>query len=156
LSFETSDSVFSTSDINKMYNSFLNSFLRIFYSSFPLKELTINSNSNTWITPGIKISCRHKRDLYLLYRTSNDEALKNHCRLSCKILKDVIREAKRQHHNRQVSNSCNKTRAAWDIVRSVTSDKTIQEFELNGKVIRNRQNIADFLNNFFLSALLII
>jgi hypothetical protein len=114
-----------------MYNSFLNSFLRIFYSSFPLKELTINSNSNTWITPGIKMSCKHKRDLYLLYRISNDEALKNHFRLYCKILQDAIREAKRQHYNGQVSNSSNNARTTWDIVRLVTgkltNDKTIQE-----------------------------
>jgi hypothetical protein len=40
LSFESWDSVFCTNDINKMYNYFLNSFLKIFYSSFPLKELT--------------------------------------------------------------------------------------------------------------------
>jgi hypothetical protein len=32
----------------------------------------------------------------------------------------------------------------------LTNDKTIQELERNGKVIRNRQNIADFLNNCFL------
>jgi hypothetical protein len=64
--------------------------------------------------------------------------------LYCKILKDVIREAKRQHYNRQVSNSSNKTRIAWDIVRSVTGKfnvNTIQELETNGKIIRNRQNI---------------
>jgi hypothetical protein len=117
--------------------------------------LTINSNSNTWIIPGIKISCKHKIDLYLLYRILNDVALKNHFRLYCKILKDVIREAKRQHYNRQVSNSSNKTKTTWDSVRSVTgkltSENTVQELEVNGKVIRNRQNIADFLNNFFLS-----
>jgi hypothetical protein len=41
------------------------------------------------------------------------------------------------------------------IIRSVTgnltNDKTIQELEVNGKVIRNKQNPADFLNKFFLS-----
>jgi hypothetical protein len=36
LSFETWGSVFGSNDINMMYNSFLNSFLRIFYSSFPV------------------------------------------------------------------------------------------------------------------------
>jgi hypothetical protein len=82
------DSVFGTNDINKMCNSFLNSFLRIFYSSFPLKELTIKSNCNLWITPGIKISCKHKRDLYLLYRNTNDEALK-------KTLQTVLYDIKR-------------------------------------------------------------
>jgi hypothetical protein len=54
----------------------------------------------------------------------------------------------RQHYNRQVLNSSNKTRTTWDTVRSVTrkltNDKTIQELEVNGKIIRNRQNIADF------------
>jgi hypothetical protein len=74
--------------------------------------------------------------------------------LYCKLLKDVIREAKRQHCNKHVSNSSNKTRITWDIVRSVTGKltnvNTVQELEVNGKVIRNRQNIADFLN-FFLS-----
>jgi predicted component of viral defense system (DUF524 family) len=54
LSFETWDSVFSDNDINTMYNYFLHSLLRIFYSSFPLKELIIKVNNNSWITPGIK------------------------------------------------------------------------------------------------------
>jgi hypothetical protein len=80
-----------------MYNSFLNSFLRIFYSSLPLKESIIKSSNDPWITPGKRISCKYKKDLYLLYRNSNDEALKIHYRRYCKILKDVIREAKKQY-----------------------------------------------------------
>jgi hypothetical protein len=79
--------------------------------------LTINPNSNTRITPGIKMSCKRKRDLYLLYRISNNEALKNYFRLYYKILKDVIREAKRQHYNRHASNSSNETRTTRDIVK---------------------------------------
>jgi hypothetical protein len=94
LSFETWDSVFGTNNINIMYNSFLNSFRRIFYSSFPPKEMVIKPNNNSRITPGI--SCKHKRDLYLLYRNSNDEAFKNYYRQYCKILKSVISEAKKR------------------------------------------------------------
>jgi hypothetical protein len=45
---------------------------------------------------------------------------KRHNRLYCKILKDVIREAKRQHCNRQVLNSSNKIRTIWHITKSVT------------------------------------
>jgi hypothetical protein len=96
LSFETWDSVFVAKDVKTMYNSFLNTLLRIFYSSFPLKDLTIKCNNNSWITPGISISCKHERDLYLLYRKSNYEALKNYYRPYCNILKDVIREAKKE------------------------------------------------------------
>jgi hypothetical protein len=69
--------------------------IRIFYSSFPLKELIIKSNNNPWITTGTRINCKHKRDLYLLYRNSNDETLKIYYRRYCKVLKDVMREAKK-------------------------------------------------------------
>jgi hypothetical protein len=101
---------------------------------------------------GIKISCKGKRDLYLLYRNTNDEALKNHYRLYCKILKEVLREAKRQYYNRQILNSNNKIRTVWGITKSVigklTNVETIQEIKANEEVIGNRQNIADLLNNF--------
>jgi hypothetical protein len=68
---------------------------------------------------------------------------------------DVIREAKRQHYNRQVLNSSNKIRTVWDITKSITEKlakvDSIQELKVNGEVISNSQNIADFLNKFFLS-----
>jgi len=39
LSLETWDNVFDDNDVNSTYNSFLNTYLRVFYSSFPLKKL---------------------------------------------------------------------------------------------------------------------
>jgi hypothetical protein len=39
LSFETWDTVFSIDNVNEMFNSFLDSYLNIFYSSFPLKRV---------------------------------------------------------------------------------------------------------------------
>jgi hypothetical protein len=75
--------------------------------------------------------------------------------LYCKILKEVIRDTKRQYYNRQILNSNNKIRTVWVITKSVTgkltNEETIQEIKVNGEVISNRQNIADFLNNFFSS-----
>jgi hypothetical protein len=41
LSNEPWDQVFDSSDVNKIFNSFLNTYLRIFYASFPLKKLTM-------------------------------------------------------------------------------------------------------------------
>jgi len=38
LSYESWDQVFDGSDVNKIFNSFLNSYLRIFYATFPLKK----------------------------------------------------------------------------------------------------------------------
>jgi hypothetical protein len=63
LSFESWDSIFDTVDVNMMFNSFLSTFLRIFYSSFPLKNLKTKTHNSGWITLGIRISCKHKREL---------------------------------------------------------------------------------------------
>jgi hypothetical protein len=73
--------------------------------------------------------------------------LKNYYRQYCKILKNVIGEAK------QILNSSNKIRTVWDITKFLTGKltkvDTIQELKVNGEVISNRQDIADSLNSFF-------
>jgi hypothetical protein len=48
-----------------MFNSFLNTYLKIFYSSFPIIRVTnrYENQCKKWITQGIKISCKHKREL---------------------------------------------------------------------------------------------
>jgi hypothetical protein len=47
------------------------------------------------MTTGIKTSCKHKRELYLTSRDSNNPRLKGHCKLFCKVLSNAILEAKR-------------------------------------------------------------
>jgi len=40
LSFESWDGVFNSTEVNIMFNSILNTYLRLFYSSFPLLRIT--------------------------------------------------------------------------------------------------------------------
>jgi hypothetical protein len=64
LSYKSWDSIFSNNsnmDVDSLFNMFLNNYLRIFYTSFPLKKVTEKVNKNHWITPGIRISCNHKK-----------------------------------------------------------------------------------------------
>jgi len=77
--------------------------LRIFYSSFPLKKVISRNNKDNknWITIGIKTSCRHKRELYLPCRNSNNLELKRHYQIYCKILANVIEEAKRKYYDKK-------------------------------------------------------
>jgi hypothetical protein len=66
LSYETWDNIFTNSDnmnVNLLFSMFLNNYLRIFYTSFPLKKVTGKINKNHWIIPGIRISCNHKKYL---------------------------------------------------------------------------------------------
>ena len=101
LNCESCDTIFSTDDVNNMFNSFLDSYLKIFYSSFPLKRIHVNKKNNNWITLGIWTSFKHKRELIIASRNSNNLDLKNCYKKCCKILSAVIQEAKKTKLCRQ-------------------------------------------------------
>jgi len=83
LSYENWDDVFLEKDVNVLFNNFLNTYLRIFYASFPNIKTKNAFNPKPWLTTGIKISCAKKRELYLTYRKSNNpihmEYYKSYC-----------------------------------------------------------------------------
>jgi hypothetical protein len=86
LSFESWDSVFGNTDninADSLFNTFLNNYLRLVNTSFPLQKIIESGNSNEWITRGIKTSCNHKRQLYLLCRDSGDIKLIKHYKHYC-------------------------------------------------------------------------
>jgi len=89
LSYESWDQVFDGNDVNKIFNSFLNTYLRIFYATFPLKKIN-NETKAPWITIGIKTSCIQKRKLYLACRNSTNPHIKRHYKCYCNILSKVI------------------------------------------------------------------
>jgi hypothetical protein len=64
LSNESWDTVFDSSDIDSTFNCFLNAYLKIFYSSLPLKRVKNETKGKTCITVGIKTSCKRKRHIW--------------------------------------------------------------------------------------------
>jgi hypothetical protein len=70
LSYETWDCVFGLNnnpDVDTLFNSFLNNYLRIFNNHFPQRRFIKRHNHTSWITPGIKISCKYKKIPLLMY-----------------------------------------------------------------------------------------
>ena len=106
LSYESWDIVFDyngNTDVEILFNSFLNNYLRIFHTNFPPHKIIERSNNNSWITPGIRISCRRKRCLYLRTRDSDYIILKNYYKQYCKTLTSVIKAAKRYVYSNRIS-----------------------------------------------------
>jgi hypothetical protein len=85
LSYESWDNIFIDDDT--IFNNSLNTYLRIFYSSFPLRKVQSKSSNKEWITTGIMTSYLHKRELYLISRNSNNSKLKNALQI---LLQDFI------------------------------------------------------------------
>ena len=109
---------------------------------------------SNWITKGIITSCKRKRELYKLYKVTNNSNLKTHYKMYSNILKKVINEAKLKCNQEFIIKAENKGKAIWDIVRKESgkcSNNTRNEIEINinGQLVCNPHEIANTFNNFF-------
>jgi hypothetical protein len=146
LSYKSWECIFGNNDnmdVDSLFNIFLNNYLRIVYTSFPLQKIIERGKSRQWITMGIKTSCNLKRQLYSLCKDSNDINLIKYYKQYCKILSRVITEAKRAKYNNQIINSTNKMKTTWNIIKSETN-------RLKRSHI-NYENSSDSFNDHFLS-----
>jgi hypothetical protein len=75
---ETWDSVYNTNNISEKFSNFHNILVRNFENSFPFISVGNKQKSNNWITNGIKISYRKKRELYLIRRNSSKPQVINY------------------------------------------------------------------------------
>jgi Notch-like protein len=70
-------------------------------------------------------------------------------------LSSVIRAAKNLHYSRLISNSNNKVKATWSIIKSISGRKNnkdgIQFLNIDGKLSDNHHMIVDSLNKYFLT-----
>src|SRR5215471_3511129 len=96
------------------------------------------------MTLGIRTSCKHKRLLYLYTRSSNDTSLKRHYKQYCKILANVIKEAKKYTYNNQINKSTNKIKTNRNIIKKETNrHKRL-------KNVTNYDNSPEAFINYFL------
>ena len=63
--------------------------------------------------------------LYLLCRENNDPELKTYYKNYCKILRKVIITAKKFCYSNQLSNSENKSKMTWSIIKQSPVTKTM-------------------------------
>jgi hypothetical protein len=97
LSYENWGDVFTEKNANSMFNNFLNIFLRDFNYSFPIYRKHIDlCTQNKWITKGIMVSCKRKKDLYILSKYTQNQQIKTYYKKNCAILTKVILKAKKK------------------------------------------------------------
>jgi len=106
--------------VTEMFNNFHCILLRHFENSFPSRYKSYITKHNGWITKWIKISCQRKRDLYFMYRDSNNPQLKEHCKRYCAILRKVINFAKKLYYDKQIELSSHRVKTTWKIIKDIT------------------------------------
>ena len=155
LSHEQWFEVFEENDINKMFNNFLKVYIRYHQSNFPVvKRYTSIHTLSPWITKGIVISCRRKKELFILSKILNDQRLTKFYKQYCTILSKVINAAKKLHNNSIISSAGNKIKATWRIInreKGKTKSNTLtKEILHEGNVICDQSKIANLFNKYSL------
>jgi len=84
---------------------------------------------------------------------SNNIVLKSFYKKYCKILTSTIQLAKKLYFNHLIAQSENKTKTAWNIVKSLTNKQANSSEEpmlnIKGKFITNPQILAHTFNDYF-------
>jgi hypothetical protein len=160
LSYERWDTTFSSGDINTMFNAFLDTYLKIFYSSFPPKKIQLTPKRNDWITSGIRISCRHKRELYVA--SKSNPKLRDHYKKYCKILSSIINEAKKLTYSSKIKKSITPNKTLWDIIKmetgktNSTKNDIIDKLQIGDELVNDYKIFAETFNKYFLAIYLFI
>jgi hypothetical protein len=120
LSCELWDNVFNSDNddnVDILFNSFLNSYLRIFHSSFPTKKINNRMNKKPWITSDIKVMCQYKKPIFTLVGVAVNLELKNSYKSYSKNLTKAILEAKKTWYNKQILASNNKIKQSGILLK---------------------------------------
>ena len=156
LSCEQWQDVFGVNDVNIMFNNFLNTYLRCYHSSFPVtKKYIYKHTQNEWITKGITVSCKRKKELFILCKIYNNQWLRIYYKQYCAILLKVINNAKKLYYNNVILKSSNKMRATWKIINKdkgkTQSEMLVPQIIHESKLISSQKIITNLFNNYFLS-----
>jgi hypothetical protein len=155
LSYENWSETFTEDNIDINYKNFLNTYLRIFNSTFPHKRIYPNRNRNAWITKGIKISCKRKEALYILSKSTQNPKLRSYYKTYSKILSEVIKTAKKMHYHNLLSRSHNKVKTMWNLVKveiNKQNRNNVPPLNIEGSPANDYQELARVFNEYFINA----
>lgn len=117
-------------------------------------KFTDNNRDKMWITKGIKISSNTLKNLYSDLKYNPSVERKNNYRNYKRIYFKVIRQAKSKYFTDILTNSTNKGKDAWKLIKYSSTIKqkksnTIIQIEDNGTKIQNEHLISSSFNDHF-------
>lgn len=156
LAEESWDSCLSERTCNGSFNEFFRVLYGCFLYNCPIKtkDVSRKEQKNAWVTIGIKVSSRRKRELYRESRHNSNPAFLQYFRKYKQIFRKVVQSAKRLYNLNLIKQSDNVTKTTWGIVKKELGldfkEQTCPEVKINGEVITDPVVVASSLNNYFL------
>jgi hypothetical protein len=126
-----------------------------FENSFPITYKSYRHKDNNSITKGIRTSCKRKRDLYTIYKHTNNIQVNEYYKKYCAILKEVIIDANKQCYNKQIEHSSNRVKTTWKIIKEMTgktqSPDNNLEINSDAGMLTNINERANAFTSYFVN-----
>lgn len=143
-------------DINQNYNAFHTQLSSILNDYIPRRRIKIKSKNKTWLTHGIKISCKNKRLLKNIISQTKNSVLIDYYKKYEKMLKKTVQVSKKNECIKIMKNSKNIAKSMWQIIKDKTNkhvnrSKNNLKLNINDTIIENPSEVANLLNDYFVS-----
>lgn len=147
--------IYLTDDPNTAYQHFIADFKLFYDLCFPQTQFLIKViHKPKWVSRGVKICSRKKKDLLWKFRSNSTKDNKLKYLNYCKLFKKIIKLTKRAQNNHKIITSHNKTKTAWRIINKTrlnTPKESIDNIKIDGNnVLNNPTEIANAFNNYFI------
>ena len=151
--------VLQSNDTQSSYNIFIEEFLKLYNTHFPLVRTRFNRNVHKiekWFTQGLLVARRNKIALAKLHlKTPSEENKVNY--INCRNMYNrLVREAKKSYFETELAKHQSDLRMTWQLLReamrkSKSSGVHIQSIINEGRTVSDPLVIANKFNEFFAS-----
>lgn len=113
-------------------------------------------HKKSWLSTGIKKSCKHKRLLKLLICQTKNSVLNQHYKSYGKLLRKCVQSSKKNDNIRKINTSNNISKTMWYIVKERTNKLTPKRkvnirLRINDNITEDPVLISNTFNNHFVS-----
>lgn len=139
--------IFDITDPNIAYNEFQLMFTNLMNQIFVKKRIILRKeNCSSWITNGIKISSKKKRNLYK--QKEKGLLCNTYYKKYCSILKKVVKNAKKLKYETDLQLSDNKSRTTWKIVSEINNSSEKSKINITDVFKEKGKTDVEVLNSF--------
>lgn len=148
--------IYEEQNFNRAFNEFHELFCLLYTLCFPKikKKISNTGKKQNWISNGLKISCKMKRQLRYQYYKDKSSINKKKYNTYSRILQKCIVRSRKTANMTFINNSSNKCRASWTIINKEINDavtsNTIDKIQINDQILTHPVDIANTFNEHFI------
>lgn len=145
--------VYEETDPEKAFKLFYDWFKLLYDLCFPNIKIKISTKVKpNWISRGIRLCSKKKRDLLWKYRLSPTKHNKTNFKTLSNRLKRIVNLTQRAHNNRYIHSAKNRCKATWKVInknKHNLPNQSTMRIKSNDKILTNPLDIAEAFNNYF-------